>query len=176
MLYDLNATHVLNKFIWAKLQEKNLLDPLDYGGVVPIVPTQQAPELNDLADAKPFIIYTYLLSSYDIDTWSNIEQVTYRIYSDDERKLRQITNYLTDLLKRFDWTAQEVNSWLDNQFASTDGDEYKFDFKFVQVVGMTSPEPAEQEGGRQNASVTIRIAYTHLENGAVSSLGKGMRA
>jgi len=173
--HDLNGVHVLNKYLWAELQKSNLMGEYDYNGLVPIIPTQQVPVFNDMAAGKAFIVYTYLVASYDVDLWANVEQVTYRIYSDDERKLRQISNLLIDLCKRFDWTAADVNKWIDG-YATPDGDEKKFEFKYVQVVGSTSPEPFAQEGGRQNASVTVRMAFVHDMVTAVAGNNLGMRA
>jgi hypothetical protein len=174
--YDLNGVHVFNKFLWAKLNEKGIMRDSDYqGNLVPIIPTQQVPVFNDMLAGTPFIVYTYLVASYDVDIWANVEQVTYRIYSDDERKLRQISNFLIDLCKRYDWTASEVNDWIAG-FDSLDGDEKKFEFKYVQVVGSTSPEPFATEGGRQNASVTVRLSFIHDSNPAVVGQSLGMRA
>jgi hypothetical protein len=173
--YDLNGVHVLNKFIWDNLKSAGLLDEIDYSGLVPIIPTQQQPVFNDMASGKPFIVYTFMVAAYDRDIWSNIEQVTYRIYSDDERKMRQINNFIVDLCSRLDWTAQDLNRWIDN-YNSPDGDEKRFDFKYVNVVGSTGPEPFNQEGGRQDSSVTVRMAYTVDSNPATSGLYLGMRS
>lgn len=174
--YDLNGVHVLNKFIWARLREAGLMSDADYSGLTPIIPTQQVPVFNDMASGKPFIVYTYMVASYDVDLWANVEQVTYRIFSDDERKMRQVTNFLIDLCKRYDWTASEVNTWLDNSTLPADSDDRKFEFKYVQVVGATSPEPSSQEGGRQEGSVTVRMSFTHDVNGAVTGSRLGMRS
>lgn len=174
--YDLNGVHVLNKFIWSSLVAEGIMSDTDYSGLVPIIPTQQVPVFNDMAAGKPFIVYTYMVASYDVDLWANVEQVTYRIFSDDERKLRQVTNFLIDLCKRYDWTASDVNSWLDNAGLPADSDDRKFDFKYVQVVGSTSAEPFSQEGGRQDSSVTVRMAFTHDVNGAVVGSRLGMRS
>lgn len=175
--YDLNGVHVLNKFIWANLVLEGLMSTSDYTGLVPIIPTQQVPVFNDMAAGKPFIVYTYIVASYDVDLWANVEQVTYRIFSDDERKLRQITNFIIDLCKRYDWTASEINTWLDgNTNMPVDADDRRFDFKYVQVTGSTSAEPSAQEGGRQDSSVTVRMAFTHEMNGTIGSGRLGMRS
>lgn len=175
--YDLNGVHVLNKFIWASLVREGLMTAADYSGLVPIIPTQQQPVFNDMASGKPFLVYTYMVATVDVDLWANVEQVTYRIFSDDERKLRQITNFIIDLCKRYDWTAAEINSWLDgNTTMPVDADDRRFDFKYVQVVGSTSPEPAAQEGGRQNSSVSVRMAFTHDTNDNVAGSRLGMRS
>lgn len=173
--YDISGVHVYNKFLWDQLKAEGLLNDYDYNGLVPIIPTQQVPTFNDMAAGKPFIVYTYLINSIDPDLWANVEQVTYMIYSDDEHKLRQITNFLVDISKRYDWTADDVNNWLTG-FDSTDGDEYKFEFKWVHVVGGTSPEPFNQEGGRQNANVSVRMCFIRDSNPAVTGPKLGMRA
>lgn len=173
--YDLNGVHVYNKFLWDNLVAAGLMDPTDYSGLVPIIPTQQVPVFNDMSAGKPFLVYTFLVTAYDVDIWANVEQVTYRIFSDDERKLRNITNFIIDLSKRYDWTAQEVNDWI-NAYPSPDGDEKRFEFKYVQVVGATSPEPFAQEGGRQDSSVSVRMAFTRDVTPVVGVSGQGMRA
>lgn len=174
MRNDLAGTHVLNKFVWFKLQEAGIMDHNNYNGLIPIVPTQQQPVFNDLPSNTPYIVYTYTNAGYDEDFWADREQITYRIYSDNERQLRQISNFLTDLLKRYDWTAEEVNNWIAN-FASTDGDEKKFHFMYTDVISAIGPEPFDQEGGRQGAAVTLMAVYTHLVQGIPGLPGQGMR-
>jgi hypothetical protein len=172
--YELNGVHVLNKFVWDNLKNAGLLDEIDYSGLVPIIPTQQVPVFNDMAAGKPFIVYTFILSAYDQDLWANVEQVTYRIYSDDEAKLRRVVNFLVDLLSRLDWTAADVNRWIDRS-NTADGDEKKFEFKYVNVVGGSGAEPFAQEGGRQDATVTVRMAFTVDSNPAAYGEFLGMR-
>ncbi len=171
--HNLNGIHILNQFIWAELKSGGFMpDETSYQGLVPIIPTQQVAVFNDMPTNLPFIVYDYIIASYDIDLWANVEQVTYRIYSDNESQLRTVTNFLVDLCKRWDWTAGELNDWV--REGSRDSHK-KFDFKYVQVIGGTSPAPFEQEGGRQDSSLTVRVAYTHDENLTVGK-GKGMRA
>jgi len=157
--YDLTGTHVLNKYIWSELEREFGLKKSDYKGLVPIVPTQQIPVLNDLPSGNPFIIYTYYNAGYDVDFWADIEQFQYRIYSDQEQQLRRISNFLADLLKRWDWTADQVNSFVST--LADNADEKKFDIKYVNILSAVSPEPTETEDGRQSAVITGRICYTH---------------
>jgi hypothetical protein len=175
MRNDLAGVHVLNKFIWFKLKEAVLIDPQKYNGLIPIVPTQEIPAMADLPTNTPYIVYTYTNAGYDEDFWADREQIVYRIYSDNERQLRQISNFLIDLLKRYDWTAEEVNDFI-HTFSSTDGDEKKFDFKYSDVINSIGPEPFDQEGGRQACAVTIQICYTHEIQGIPGVAGQGMRA
>lgn len=175
--YDLNGVHVLNKFIWARLQRDMAMSTADYSGLTPIIPTQQEPVFNDMPSGKPFLVYTFMISGYDTSLWAHVEQVTYRIFSDDERKLRQVTNYITDLCRRYDWSAEDVNNWIELEAGlPVDADDKKIDFKFIQVVGTTSPEPTGSEGGRQFSTVTVRMAYTLPTEPRVSGAGLGMRS
>lgn len=174
--YDLNGVHILNKFIWHKLEQDMNYSKIDYNGLVPIIPTQQEPLFNDLPSGRPFFVYTFMVSGYDPDLWAHIEQVTYRIYSDDEKRLRQVGNYLTDLCRRYDWTAEELNTWIQGEaLLPVDADDRKFEFKFVQVVGFTGPEPSSSEGGRQFSTVTVRMTYTYPEINQNFGHGLGMR-
>lgn len=176
--YDLNGVHVLNKFIWASLRTGLGMTEADYRGLIPIIPTQQVPVFNDMPSGLPFLVYTFLVAGYDTSLWANVEQVTYRIFSDDERRLRQVTNYLVDLCKRYEWTAEDINDWVDNNptLFPMDDDDQKVEFKFVQVVGATSPEPTGQEGGRQFSTVTIRMVFTHPVTNQIVGRNTGMRS
>ena len=174
MRNDLAGAHVLNKFVWQKLKESEIMVPSNYGGLIPIIPSQQVPVFNEFPTSTPYIVYTYTNMGYDSDFWADREQILYRVYSDNERQIRQITNFLIDLLKRYDWTAEEINDWI-TQFASTDGDEKKFNFYWTQVVSSIGPEPYATEGGRQAGSVSVSYVYTHNQEGRPGVSGKGMR-
>lgn len=175
MKNDLAAVHVLNKFIWHRLKDAQIMDAQDYDGLIPIIPTQQIPVFNNLGTSVPFIVYTYTNSGPDVDFWTEREQIVYRVYSDNERQIRQITHFLIDLLKRWDWTADEVNDYI-REFSSTDGDEKKFNFLWTSIVSTIGPEPAVTEGGRQASSVTVRTSFTHDVVGTPGVSGQGMRA
>ncbi len=158
--YDLAGTHVLNKFVWSRLQKEFNLSINNYEGLIPVVPSQQIPVFNNLQSGNPFIVYTYINSGYDTEFWAGLEQVTYTIYGDIENQLRAMSNFLVDLLKRYDITALEINDFIAN--GPVDSDDQKFDFKYTEVVSAVSPEPFESENGRQATSVAVRLCYTHL--------------
>lgn len=169
--YDLAGAHVLNKFVWSRLESAGLLDKSNYSGLIPIIPTQQIPVFNEMGTQKPFIVYNYIVVGYSVALWSHTEQMTYTVYSDDETQLRRIQNFLVDLLRRFDITAQEVNDFVgapndpgDLVNPSHDTDDRQFDFKFVTVIAGQGPEPFTTEKGRQSVGVTVRYNYTRDEN------------
>lgn len=174
--YDLNPVHTYNKFLWSRLKEEFGYSETNYKGLVPIIPTQQVSVFNDLPTGNPFIVYTFSDAGYDMEFYTNIEQVTYMVYSDKEGQIRQICNFIIDLSRRMDWTAEEVNDFIPTiTNKSGDVDDHKFDFKYVYVVSTIGPEPYETEGGRQAGAVILRIGATVDERQTLGT-GKGMRS
>jgi hypothetical protein len=170
MKYDLAGAHVLNKFVWHELSKPVSEGGLEmstsaYNGLIPIIPTQQVPAFTEMGTAKPFIVYTYTNAGYSENIWSHVEQMSYIVYSDSEQQLRQIGNFLVDLLRRYDLTAEEVNDFIPTIVnGSGDHDEQNFEFHYVTVMATLGPEPYRTEGGRQATSITVRYAYTYDED------------
>jgi hypothetical protein len=174
--YDLNAVHTYNKFLWSRLKEEFGYSENDYKGLVPIIPTQQVQVFNDLPSSHPFIVYTYMDAGYDLEFYTTIQQITYLVYSDKETQIRNICNFIVDLSKRYDWTAEEVNDFIPTiTNSSGDSDDSKFDFKYVHVISTIGPEPFDNENGRQAGAVNIRICST-VDDLQTLGKGKGMRA
>ena len=88
-------------------------------------------------------------------------------YDSDEERLRAIHNYLFDLLRRADATANDINKFL--------GSTSSFDFKYVNASLATSPAPFAQEGGRQAATIMTSYEYTNDMDGNSLSNTFGMR-
>lgn len=166
--YRVSGAHQVNKWLWAKIQN------LPYKGgfvfdkyvphgdvpLVPFVPSQQLPEFTNIAGGAPFIVYTYSQYGSGNDWFISEDQIAYVIYDNDEERLRTLHTYMVDLLKRADWTAQEINDWFQaNQEPGTSADP--FDFKTVQILSGNGPEPFETQDGRQGAIIVVRATYTH---------------
>ncbi len=162
MKYDLAGAHVLNKFVWSELTKEfpAYMSKDRYQNLVPIIPSQQVPVFTEMGSNHPFIVYTYTKTGYSCDFWDHTEQMAYTIHSENERYLRQLTNFISDLLRRYDETAMEVNDFVYGASTPVDSDDRKFDFKYVTVTGAMGPEPFTTEGGRQAATVNMRYAYT----------------
>jgi len=165
--YGTVGAHQINKWLWTKLKDFQYPAGLSrtpvkafkaYGAevgqknLIPIVPTQQQPQLLDISGGAPFIVYNYIVSSYASEWWLTREQCAYVIYDNDEARLRAIQGYMIDLLRRMDWTARDVN-------ASPMIDR-RFDFKYVQLTSASGPDEFSSEGGRQGAMVVINYEYT----------------
>lgn len=165
--YRTTATHQMNKWLWSKLQDImykgepafKAYAPHGTVNLVPIVPSQQVQQMMDISGGAPFIVYNYTVMAAS-EWWLQSEQASYIIYDNDEERLRQIHTYISQLLRRQDWTAQEINDWvLDGIEPGTQADV--FDFKSVTLISATGPEPYESQGGRQGALIAARIMYTH---------------
>lgn len=176
--YRTVGAHQLNKWLWWNLntftyrdfssgQDLRAFAGYDSIGLVPIIPTQQVPEMNNIVGGAPFIVYAYTRTAAAQSWWVNSEQCTYIVYDNDEERLRAVHTYMTDLLKRFDETARAVNNYL--------GAASKFDFKWIGLASSVGPEAAIQENGRQGAMVSIRYEYTCDIIGTVHNQNLGMR-
>jgi len=176
--YSAFGAHYINMWLWSKLKDfeyksgvKAFGDYADSGNlagfsIVPIIPSQQKPQIFTITEDKksPFIVYSYNVNPYSSDWWLCREQCVYIIYDPDEERLRAIHGYMTDLLKRVDWTARNIN---DSNVVSP-----SFDFKYVVVTSAVGPDAYEEEGGEQSAIIVINYEYTTNLN---SQDGNGMR-
>lgn len=171
--YDLSGAHVVNKFVWSRLESDLGMSKADYNGLVPIIPTQEVPVFNEMKTGRPFIVYAYNIAGYNTDIWQHQEQLAYTIYSDNETDLRRISNFLRDLMRRYDITAAEINDFIGSPQIpgtlvnpSADGDDRAFEFKYITVISGLSNGPASSENGRQSSTLAFRYEYTRDENNA----------
>ncbi|AXH66805.1 hypothetical protein SEA_STARPLATINUM_57 [Streptomyces phage StarPlatinum] len=161
MTYDITATHALNKFLIDQLSGEGFIDLTKYNGLSPFIPAQQQPELTNLPSGVPFFVYNYASNGEYEDWWLEHEQAAYIVYSDNEKQIRQITNYLNQLLKRYDWAADDINDYL-REFGTTE--QKKFEFKYTRVISMASIEPATDQGGRYSGSIIVNLCFTSQLN------------
>lgn len=176
--YNLTGVHQVNKWLWSKLKTMLPADFVAYTTVgsateslVPIIPSQQLPTFTDIAGGAPFMIYNYSLNPGD-EPYMTVDDVGYIIYDNNEARLRRIHNLMVQLLKRMDWTAADINEYLDE--LATVSKPNEFDFKFVKVTGAPGPQPFETEGGRQASMIMATIVYTHDIQSNPALLGNGL--
>lgn len=156
--WDLTGVHGLNKFLWDKLKTELEWDAANYGGLIPIVPAGQQPELNDYS--APYIVYNYSHQSPGDEFLIQEEQVAYAIYSSNEADIRRCINVIIEYLKREDESAGMVNNWL---HVNGSTENKRFDYKYTRVISTFGAQPPISEGGRMDGSVILRIAYTYYD-------------
>ena len=148
--YSLTATSVVRKYLWQRLSTE--IGWQTIGNLVPIFPAQQEPEFDSAG--RPYIIYAYSIS--DGGDGMHQEQANFTVYG-NESQVRTAVNFMRSLFEHYDWSADDVNAWLN--IVNTD-DRYKmYEFKSISCIDAFGPEPAESEGGPLTGGVIARMDY-----------------
>jgi hypothetical protein len=113
--YKLDSMFELRKFLWSQLKKADIFDPNDYYSdninmeVIPIIPVQQQPELNQFLSGKKHIVYDKIGISYEENWMICCEKILFTIYSTDVSDIYEIRNLMTDLFRRMDESAKDLN-------------------------------------------------------------------
>lgn len=149
--YNLTGVTGLLAYLWVELQD---IGWTEVNGAIPFHYAQQDPEL---MTANPFLVYNWNFVGQDVTFETIKEQAIFIVYHQDRGIVGQAVNLIANLFKRYDWSAQDVNDFIDG----TSSDELKkFDYKQIKLVTANGPNPAESEGGRHEGIVSISYEYT----------------
>jgi len=152
----------LRKYLWSQLKSNNIFAATDYYSdnigqeIVPIIPVQQSPEMNQFLSGKKHIVYDKIGLSYE-DNWAICcEQILFTIYSTDVSEINQIRNLMTDLFRRMDDSARDANAY--------SGISSKFKFFSIFVADISPTAPSEELAGFLSADVILEVKYArHLD-------------
>ena len=115
--YKIDAMFELRKFLWNELKEAKMFEASDYYSdssdteIIPIIPVQQSPEIDQFLNGKKHIVYDKIGMSFE-DIWLiACEKVLFTIYSTDIAEVYEIRNLIMDLFRRMDESARDVNKW-----------------------------------------------------------------
>jgi hypothetical protein len=152
----------LRKYLWKELYTRDIFDENDYWSdnlnenIIPIIPVQQAPELNQFLSGKKHIVYDKIGTSYE-DLWAICcEQVLFTIYSTDINDINEIRNFMFDLFRRVDESGKDVNNW--------SGVSDKFQFYSIFIADISPIAPSEELQGFLSADVILEIKYARSSN------------
>ena len=170
--YKLDAMLELRKFLWDQLSTRDIFDADDYWSdnlnenIIPIIPVQQAPELNQFMSGKKHIVYDKIGMSYDDNWLICCEQVLFTVYSTSVADINEIRNYMTDEFRRMDESARDINRW--------SGLSDKFKFHSVHIADISPTAPSEELQGFFSSEIILEIKYSRDTdtNGASSTLGR----
>ena len=169
--YSYFAVTDVRNAIWQELQNYEILDPQDYYAdgfsdpLIPIIPTQQVPEFNNLLPGKTYITYDILQRNHGVQWWISDEDMVMRIISRSNTKILTISNFLTDLFRRYEKTAVDINSYLDSQSP--------FKFLYFKLESSDPIQPFEDEGGYMSGDFAISYSYTRqVDQGTVENTGR----
>lgn len=156
--YKQDAMIELRKFLWNKLVAAGIFNPDTYYSenmnetLIPIIPVQQAPEMNQFLNGKKHIVYDKIGMSYE-DLWAICcEQVLFTIYSPAIADINEIRNFMTDEFRRMDESAKDLNA------SSVTSDTFKFYSIFIADISPTAP--SEELQGFMSADVILEIKYS----------------
>lgn len=160
--YKLDAMFEIRKFLWSRLTELDIFEENDYysdnlgEALIPIVPVQQQPEMNQFLSGKKHIVYDKVGMSYENNWLICCEQILLTLYSPELLDIVEIRNFLTDEFRRMDESAKDVNRWA----ALSD----KFKFHSIHIADMSSTAPSEEIQGFYAADVVLEVKYSRITN------------
>jgi hypothetical protein len=158
--YKLDAALEIRKFLWAKLLEAEIFNSYEYysdnigESLIPIIPIQQAPELNQFLSGKKHIVYDKIGLSYEDNWLICCEQILFSIYAIDVSDINEIRNFMTDEFRRMDDSARDIN------LGNTISDKFKFYSIFIADISPTAP--SEELQGFLSADVVLEIKYSRI--------------
>jgi len=162
--YKLDAMLELRKYLWKELYTRNIFDEEDYWSdnlnenIIPIIPVQQAAEMNQFLSGKKHIVYDKIGMSYEDNWLICCEQILFTIYSTDVSDINEIRNLMTDVFRRMDVTGREMDK------SSLLSSQFKFYSVFVADISPTAP--SEELQGFLSADVILEIKYSRITDGA----------
>ncbi len=153
----------LRKYLWSELKDNDIFTATDYYSdnigqeIVPIIPVQQSPEMNQFLSGKKHIVYDKIGMSYEDNWLICCEQILFTIYSTDVSEINQIRNYMTDMFRRMDDSARDINLWanLSN----------KFKFYSIFIADISPTEPSMELQGFLSADVVLEVKYSRITDG-----------
>ena len=161
--YKLDAMFEIRKFLWNRLTALSIFDEENYYSdnlnetLVPIVPVQQQPEMNQFLSGKKHIVYDKVGMSYENNWMICCEQILLTIYSPELLDIVEIRNFLTDEFRRMDESARDVNKWT--------GLSDKFKFHSIQIADISATAPSEEIQGFFASDVILEVKYSRITNG-----------
>jgi len=170
--YKLDAMLELRKYLWKELYTRNIFDEDDYWSdnlnenIIPIIPVQQAPELNQFMSGKKHIVYDKIGMSYDDNWLICCEQILFTVYSTSVADINEIRNYMTDEFRRMDESARDINRWT--------GLSDSFKFHSIHIADISPTAPSEELQGFFSSEIILEIKYSRDTdtNGSSSTLGR----
>jgi len=155
--YSIDAMYEIRKHLWQELQLNNLVDPNSYYSdnlgetIIPIIPVQQAPEMNQFLSGKTHIVYDKIGASYEENWMICCEKLSFTIYSTDYSEINSIRNMMIDVFRRMDDSAKDLN-----RSKSTN----KIIFYNTLILDMSPTEPSEELAGFLSADVILEVKYS----------------
>lgn len=145
---------LLTDYAWKLLQANmgETWSPDKYGGMRPIVPLAEEPELSQFSG--PHIIYGYAQGTSGNMYMERAGTITFTIRDTSSRRMAKTLNILQTGFGRLDDSARDINA-----YTSTKEPFLGIRFGTVRVSYLQSEDPEEAEGGRQTAVLAVSFTF-----------------
>ena len=158
--YNDVASANIREYIWKNILDLGILKESNYyadgmpSALVPIIPSQQIPEFNNLLPGRTYLVYDHELKTVPVQWWMFEETMNLTILSQNYDKIIQISSMLNDLFRRYDESATDLNTYLAGQS--------NFIYHHAMIDRVFSPEPYNTEGDYQIGSAMISYGYSRI--------------
>jgi hypothetical protein len=155
--YSIDAMYEIRRHLWEELTLSKLIKASEYyientgSEIIPIIPVQQQPDLNQFLSGKAHIVYDKIGMSYEENWLICCEKLLFTIYSVDVSEINAIRNLMIDVFRRMDDSAKDLNL-----SRGTD----KLIFHNTMVVETTPTEPSMELQGFLSTDVIIEVKYS----------------
>ena len=155
--YGIDAMYEIRKHLWQELLSNNIIDQNAYysdnlgESIIPIIPVQQAPEMNQFLSGKTHIVYDKIGSTYEENWMICCDKISFTIYSVDFAEINIIRNMMVDVFRRMDDSAKDLN-----RSRSTD----KLIFHNTLILEMSPTDPSTELAGFLAAYVILEVKYS----------------
>lgn len=160
-IYKKSPAYDVINYLWAKLQEAQVLDATDYylddfeDNIVPIIPVQDQPELANYLNNKPYIVYDFIgYAQTDDDFFINEEAVMFTIFCPNFSKIMEIVRVINETFRGKDQSAKKL------QAASTTSGS--FFFYSTRIDGIDISKEASTESGRVTGEICVCYRFGEL--------------
>lgn len=160
--YKIDAMFELRKFLWNQLKQYDIFNQEDYysdnlgSEIIPIMPVQQLPEMDQFLNGKKHIVYDKIGMSYEENWLICCEKVLFTLYSTDITEIYEMRNLMVDLFRRMDESAKDVNA-----SKATD----KLIFHSIHVVETSPIDPSTEIQGFLSTDVILEVKYSRVTDG-----------
>jgi len=158
--YKLDVMFEIRKYLWDNLVNYKIFDEDDYysdnlgQNIIPIIPVQQSAEMNHFLSGKKHVVYDKVGLSYEDNWLICCEQILFTAYATDVQDISEIRNVMTDLFRRMDDSAKDINrSGLVND---------KFKFHSVHIADISPTAPSEEIQGFLSSDITLEVKYSRI--------------
>lgn len=169
--YTRVAAFDVRNALWAELQAYGLLKASDYiaegfnVGLVPIVPSQEIPQFNNLLPGVTYLTYDIIQKNSGETWWISEESMVLQIISRSNAQIIAISNFLTDFVRRYEKTAYDLNT-----YGALTASPFKF--LYCRLEAANPVQPFVDEGGFMSGDLSFIYTYTRSVDTGMSNSGR----